>query len=177
VLTEPEHFGGSARDLETIRSAVDIPLVKKDFHVDIIQILEARALGASAVLLIARALEPAMLTELAAAARSLTVEPLVEIRDERELEAALAAGARVIGVNSRNLETLVIDSTVCARVIPLIPRGCLAIFESGVKVRADVEAAARTGAAAVLVGSVLSAAAAPAEAVRSLTGVSRLRRG
>jgi indole-3-glycerol phosphate synthase len=177
VLTEPAHFGGAPEDLETIRSAVHIPLLKKDFHVEVSQILEARALGASAALLIARALPPQALCDLAEAARELGVEPLIEVRDERELEAALAARARVIGVNSRNLETLVIDPAVCARLIPLIPSGLVAIFESGVSSRFDVEAAARLGATAVLVGSALSTASSPVEAVRALTGVSRVARG
>jgi indole-3-glycerol phosphate synthase len=177
VLTETTHFGGSAQDLETIRSAVGIPLLKKDFHVDAVQILEARALGASAVLLIARALPAGRLAELAQSARGLGLEPLIEVRDERELDAAIAAGARVIGVNSRNLETLEIDPAVCDRIIPLIPRECVAVFESGVSVRADVERAAAAGAGAVLVGSALSASPDPSAAVRSLTGVPRPSRG
>ena len=177
VLTEPAHFGGSAADLETIRGEVSIPLLKKDFHVDSIQLLEARALGAAAVLLIARAVAPSALTDLAGSARELELEPLIEIRDERELAAALAAGARIIGVNSRDLETLVIDPSVCDRLIPLIPRECVAVFESGVRARSDVVRAAALGATAVLVGSALSTAAAPADAVRRLTGVARSARG
>jgi indole-3-glycerol phosphate synthase len=177
VLTENEHFGGSPADLEEIRAAVPIPLLKKDFHVDALQVFEARALRASALLLIARAVAPATLAELAALARDLGVEPLIEVRDEQELDAAIAAGARVVGVNSRNLETLVIEPAVCDRMIPLVPRECLAVFESGVSQRRDVERAARIGAGAVLVGSVVSASASPTEAVRSLTGVPRIARG
>ncbi|MFL5559935.1 MAG: indole-3-glycerol phosphate synthase TrpC [Gemmatimonadaceae bacterium] len=176
VLTEPEHFGGSPRDLEEIRAAVPIPLLKKDFHVDALQVLEARALRASALLLIARALSPEALAALTKLARELGVEPLVEVRDERELDAAMHAGAHIVGVNSRNLETLVIDPTVCDRIIPLIPRDCIAVFESGVSSRSDVEHAAALGAAAVLVGSAVSAASSPADAVRSLTGVARVER-
>jgi indole-3-glycerol phosphate synthase len=177
VLTEPRHFGGSAQDLEAIRSEVRIPLLKKDFHVDVSQIVEARALGASAVLLIARALPPQALADLAEAARELGVEPLIEIRDERELDSAVAARARVIGVNSRNLETLVIDPEVCTRLLPLIPRDRLAVFESGIASRSDVERAASLGATAVLVGSALSLADSAVEAVRELTGVPRQPRG
>lgn len=177
VLTESAHFGGSASDLETIRGAVDIPLLKKDFHVDVSQVIEARALGASAVLLIARALPPEALCDLAEAARELGIEPLIEVRDERELASAISAGARVIGVNSRNLETLVVDPAACGRLIPMIPRDRVAVFESGVSSRSDVEAAARLGAAAVLVGSALSRADSPADAVRALTGVARNARG
>jgi len=176
VLTEGAHFGGSAEDLEEIRGAVAIPLLKKDFHIDPLQVLEARALRASALLLIARALAPNALVEMAAAAREAGIEPLIEVRDERELATALDAGARVIGVNSRNLETLVIDPTVCPRILPLIPAGCLAVFESGVNSRADVEHAASLGATAVLVGSAVSAAESPRDAVRALTGVPRVAR-
>ena len=177
VLTESAHFGGSPDDLEKIRAVVGIPLLKKDFHIDILQVFEARALGASAILLIARALAPAALGELAAASREAGIEPLIEIRDERELEQALTAGARVVGVNSRNLETLETDPTVCERLIPLIPGDCLTVFESGVRNRSDVETAARVGSTAVLVGSALSTAASPADAVRALTGVPRVPRG
>lgn len=177
VLTEGAHFGGSAEDLEEIRAVVAIPLLKKDFHIDSLQVLEARALRASALLLIARALAPAALSELAAAAREVGIEPLIEVRDERELASAIDAGARAIGVNSRNLETLVMDPSVCSRIIPLIPRDCVAVFESGVASRADVERAASVGATAVLVGSALSTAASPSGAVRALTGVPRVARG
>jgi indole-3-glycerol phosphate synthase len=177
VLTEHAHFGGSPEDLETIRTAVRIPLLKKDFHIDAVQILEARALGASALLLIARAVAPDVLGDLARETRDAGIEPLIEVRDERELDAALDAEARVIGVNSRNLETLEIDPRVCDRIIPRIPPDCVAVFESGVNARADVERAAALGAGAVLVGSVLSASADPTAAVRSLTGVLRAARG
>lgn len=176
VLTEGAHFGGSAEDLEEIRAVVEIPLLKKDFHVDPLQVMEARALRASALLLIARALAPTVLAQMAALAREVGIEPLIEVRDERELEAALAAGARVIGVNTRNLETLRMDPAVCERIVPLVPAGCIAIYESGVSERSDVERAAGLGADAVLVGSALSAAASPTEAVRALTGVARVSR-
>jgi indole-3-glycerol phosphate synthase len=104
ILTEPVHFGGSGADLEEARAYVTIPLLKKDFHVQPVQLLEARALGAAAVLLIARALSPRMLPVMASAARDLGLDMLVEIRSEVELERALAIGADVIGVNSRELE-------------------------------------------------------------------------
>ena len=177
VLTERAHFGGSAEDLEEIRAAVAIPLLKKDFHIDPLQVLEARALRASALLLIARALAPNALIEMAAAAREVGIEALIEVRNERELSSAIDAGARAIGVNSRNLETLVMDPLVCARLIPMIPAECVAIFESGVSGRADVEAAAALGATAVLVGSALSTSPSPTDAVRTLTGVRRGVRG
>jgi indole-3-glycerol phosphate synthase len=176
VLTEGAHFGGSPEDFEEVRAAVSVPLLKKDFHVDPLQLLEARVLRASALLLIARALNPALLIELASFAKDLGLEVLVEVRDERELEAALQTSAPLIGVNSRNLETLVMDPAVCERLIPLVPADRIAIYESGVKNRGDVDTAAKLGADAVLVGSLVSAAPSPASAVRSLTGAPRMAR-
>ncbi|CAA9356570.1 MAG: Indole-3-glycerol phosphate synthase [uncultured Gemmatimonadaceae bacterium] len=173
VLTEPTRFGGSPADLAEAAAATTVPLLKKDFHVDPLQVLEARALGASAVLLIARALDDDALAALAALAHDVGVEPLVEIRDEWELDAALAAGARVIGVNNRDLETLEIDRGTGDRLLPRIPAACVAIAESGVRDAADVAAAARAGADAVLVGSSVSAASDPARAVRALAAVPR----
>ena len=177
VLTEGAHFGGSPEDFEDIRGAVSLPLLKKDFHIDPLQLLEARVLRASAVLLIARALAPAALLELAGLCRELGMDALVEVRDERELELAIQSGAPAIGVNSRNLETLVIDPLVCTRLLPLVPSDRIAIYESGVKTRQDAESAAAAGADAILVGSVVSRAANPAAAVRELVGVPRAGRG
>ncbi len=168
VLTEPDHFGGSAEDLRAVRTAVSIPLLKKDFHIDTVQLLEARALGASAVLLIARALPPADLLRLAAEAHALGLEVLAEVRDERELDTAIRSEAALIGVNNRDLETLAIDPGTCARLLPLLPRGVVAVAESGVSGVGDVERMAAAGADAVLVGSSVSAAADPAAAVRAL---------
>lgn len=172
VLTEPEHFGGSTDDLETVRSTVRIPLLKKDFHIDDVQLLEARTLGASGVLLIARALEPAVLNRLVAVAFALGLEPLVETRSEAELERALAAGAHVVGVNCRDLETLEVDPAVPERLLPQVPRGVVAIWESGISTAADVERAAAAGADAVLVGSAIAGASDVRAAVAALTHVS-----
>ena len=177
ILTEPKHFGGSADDLRAVRAALTIPALKKDFHVAPIQLLEARALGASAALLIARALAPALLDELVAYARAIQLEVLVEVRDEDELERALAAGATMVGVNNRNLESLEIDTGTAERLIPRMRESIVAIAESGVRSRADVERYAACGADAVLVGSMLSASADPAAAVQSLAGVPRRPRG
>jgi indole-3-glycerol phosphate synthase len=173
VLTESTRFGGSNEDLMRARSAVRIPLLRKDFHVEAIQILEARSLGASAALVIARAVSPARLQELMAAGNDEGIEILVEVRDEREIDLALAFGARLIGVNNRNLETLEIDPETSLRLLPLIPREVIAIAESGVKSVADVERLAAAGADAVLVGTGLSASSEPEAAVRSLTGIER----
>jgi indole-3-glycerol phosphate synthase len=177
VLTEPVHFSGSSDDLRSVRAAVSVPALKKDFHVRPIQLLEARALGASAALLIARALAPDRLREMTDVARALALEVLVEVRDEAELDRALECGATMIGVNNRDLETLVIDPTTAERLIPLIPASRVAIAESGIGSRTDVERYACSGADAVLVGSSISAAADPARAALALAGVSRRSRG
>ena len=176
VLTEPTHFGGSPADLEAVRRAVDIPVLKKDFHVHPVQLLEAKALGASAALLIARALAPELLRDLLAEAAALELEVLVEVRDEAELDRALALQASVVGVNNRNLETLAIDPATSERLLRQIPASVIAIAESGVTGRADVERVASAGADAVLVGSSLSAAEDPGTAVRALTGIMRVGR-
>jgi indole-3-glycerol phosphate synthase len=176
VLTEPTRFGGSADDLRAVHARVGIPILRKDFIVDVLQLVEARALGAAAALLIARALDQPHLVSLADAARELGLEPLIEIRDAPELARALAAGARVIGVNSRDLETLVVDAGTIARVVPAIPPAVIAVAESGMRDAADVERAAAAGADAVLVGSAFSAARDPTRAVAALTGIPRLGR-
>jgi indole-3-glycerol phosphate synthase len=173
VLTEPTRFGGSNDDLVRARSAVSIPLLKKDFHVESVQILEARSLGASAALVIARAVPPARLQELMTAGRDAGIEILVEVRNERELELALSFGASLIGVNNRNLETLEIDPEISLRLMQLIPRSVVAIAESGVRSARDVERMASAGADAVLVGTELSRSSRPEKAVRSLTGIVR----
>jgi indole-3-glycerol phosphate synthase len=153
VLTEPSRFGGALEDLSAVSAAVDVPVIRKDFIVAPVQIWEARAAGASAVLLIARALDPNLLPELMACAHDARIGVLVEIRDEQELHRALAIGATVIGVNNRNLETLVIDPGTAPRLIPRIPDGCVAVAESGMTTVEDVRPAAAAGADAILVGS------------------------
>jgi indole-3-glycerol phosphate synthase len=173
VLTEPTRFGGSADDLVLARKSVALPLLKKDFHVEVSQILEARVLGASAALVIARSVPPGRLKDLMTAGADVALEILVEVRDERELDLALSLNASLIGVNNRNLETLEIDAGTSLRILPLIPRGVLAIAESGVKSAADVKRFADAGADAVLVGSELSGARDPEAAVRALTDVAR----
>ena len=177
ILTEPAEFGGSVSDLADAQRATTLPTLKKDFHVHPLQVLEARAAGASALLLIARALPPARLRELADRALGLGLEILVEVRSYAELDDALAIDGAVIGINSRDLETLIIEPAVTARLMAQIPADRIAIAESGVSTRADVERAAAVGADAVLVGSSISAAPDPATAVAALTGVARSRRG
>jgi indole-3-glycerol phosphate synthase len=177
VLTEPVRFGGSIEDLRTVHAAVRLPLLRKDFIVDRMQLLEARVCGASAVLLIARALPRAARFRLAEDARVLGLDVLLEVRDEIELNDALYLEHAVIGINNRNLETLAIDDAVSARLLPLVPANRIAVYESGVSNRADVERAAALGADAVLVGSSLSSALDGGNAVAKLAGVKRQPRG
>ena len=173
VLTEPTFFGGSGADLEAVRLAVPLPVLRKDFHLEVTQMDQAATEGASAVLLIARALAPDELPQLMQAARERSLEVLVEVRSEWELERALECGAEIIGVNSRNLETLEVDDAVPARLLPTIPPGVLAVWESGIAGPGDVRRAAALGADAVLVGSALSVAEDAEAMVRALTGVER----
>ena len=176
ILTEPMRFGGSPEDLSAARARVAVPLLRKDFLVDALQLIEARALGASAVLLIVRALDLEGLRDLIDAATALGLEQLVEVHSETELEMALVAGARIVGVNNRNLETLQVAPTTATRIIPEVPADLLALAESGITDRADVIRAADSGADAVLIGSALSRALDPEAAVAAFVGVPRTRR-
>ena len=173
ILTEASRFGGSNEDLRNARAATTLPLLKKDFHVDVAQIYEAKALGASAALVIVRAVHPKRLWELLDAGVYVRLEILVEVHTERELELALATGAKLIGVNNRDLETLAIDPDISSHLIPLIPPDVIAVAESGVRKADDVKRMADAGADAVLVGSELSASTNPLNAVRALTGIQR----
>lgn len=173
VLTEPTRFGGTLDDLAAVAARVTVPIIRKDFLVHPAQLWEARVHGATAVLLIVRALSPSELPMLMDVARECGVATLVEIRDEAELDRALAVGATVIGVNNRNLETLRIDPTTAPTLIPRIPASCVAVAESGMQTPDDVAASARAGADALLVGSAISASADPASAVRALAGIPR----
>ena len=171
VLTEPTAFGGALADLEVASRRVRIPLIRKDFVVDASQVFEAAAAGASAILLIARALGPAGLGPLVETAGTAGIETLIEVRSADELQWAVDAGADVIGVNTRNLETLEVDAAVALDLLPRVPRGTPAVFESGIRTRIDVDHAALAGADAVLVGSSLSMQGSTSDAVRALTGV------
>ncbi len=173
VLTEPTRFGGSLDDLSAVAARVSVPAIRKDFLVHPVQLWEARVRGATAALLIVRALSPDELPMMMDAARECGLATLVEIRDEAELERALAVGATVIGVNNRNLETLVIDPATAPALIPRIPVACVAVAESGMQRVDDVTPSALAGADAILVGSAISASTDPAAAVRALSGISR----
>jgi indole-3-glycerol phosphate synthase len=168
VLTEPRRFGGSLSDLAAVRAAVDIPVLRKDFVVSSYQVWEARAHGADLVLLIVAALEQEALVSLVERVHSLGMTALVEVHDAAEVRRAVDAGARVIGVNCRDLKTLEVDRQTFARVCPAIPDGIFRIAESGVRGPHDVLDYARTGAHAVLVGESLVTGKNPRSAVADL---------
>jgi indole-3-glycerol phosphate synthase len=173
VLTEADHFGGSLSDLEGVAAVVTLPLIRKDFILHELQVIEARASGAAAVLLIVRALDPSALRDLLAAARRWGIEALVETHDEREVDLALAAGATVIGVNSRDLGDFTINAKAAWALLRQLPSDIVAVAESGMKDVAAVEAAAAAGADAVLVGSALSVADDPGPLLAGMAAVPR----
>jgi indole-3-glycerol phosphate synthase len=152
VLTEPTFFDGSLDHLEAVREAVEIPLLRKDFVVSEYQLHEAKAAGADAVLLIVAALSPAELSRLAARASALGLDALVEVHALEELAPALDAGARLIGVNNRNLRTLEVDVRASQTVIERVPRDVVAISESGLRSAADIERLRAIGYRAFLIG-------------------------
>jgi indole-3-glycerol phosphate synthase len=168
VLTERRKFGGSLDDLAAVRKAVEIPLLRKDFIYSSYQLWEALAYGADLVLLIVAALDQSALVSLVERAQSLGLTPLVEVHDEPEVDRAIDAGARVIGVNARNLRTLEVDRTVFARLAPRIPNGIVKVAESGVRGPHDLFAYAEAGADAVLVGEGLVTDKNPRQAVADL---------
>jgi indole-3-glycerol phosphate synthase len=168
VLTEPDLFKGSLEDLDAARSA-GLPVLRKDFIVDQSQVIESRAWGADAVLLIVRAVGDE-LERLYQSAVSLGMGALVEVYDESELDAALELGASLIGVNHRNLRTFEVDPHRTARLAPKIPRDRTIVALSGIHSRDDVVAARAAGAGAVLVGEALVTAEDPAAAVAMLRG-------
>ena len=168
VLTEGRWFGGSLEDLIAVRAAVSVPVLRKDFIVSSYQVHEARAHGADLILLIVAALEQNALVGLLERAESLGMTALVEVHDEDEADRALEAGARVIGVNARNLRTLEIDRTVFERIAPGLPGNIVKIAESGVRGPHDLIKYASAGADAVLVGEGLVTQKSPRDAVAEL---------
>jgi indole-3-glycerol phosphate synthase len=173
VLTEEPHFGGSLEDLRMVRAAVATPVLRKDFIVDPLQVYESRAAGASAVLLIVRALHREALRDLAALAAELGLARLIEVHTAAELEVAVSLDPEAIGVNSRDLDTFVVDPEAMRPLLGGIPRPILAVAESGMRSRADVVRVAGWGADAVLVGTALAGAASPQDAAAGLVGVPR----
>lgn len=173
VLTDAPHFGGSVSDLAAVADAVALPLLRKDFILDEVQIVEARAAGASAILLIVRALGPENLRLLLTRAQEWGLEALVEVHDAGELAIALDAGARLVGVNSRDLRDFRIDTETAWRLLGKVPRDVIAVAESGIHGAEDVTRAAEAGADAVLIGTALSASPDPGTLMASLVGISR----
>lgn len=168
VLTEERRFGGSLADLDAVRARVDVPVLRKDFVVTPYQVWEARAHGADVVLLIVAALEQTVLTSLVERVHSLGMTALVEAHTEDEVRRALDAGARVVGVNARDLKTLRVDRDTFARLAPLIPDDVVRVAESGVRGPHDVMDYARAGAHAVLVGEALVTDGEPRRSVADL---------
>ncbi|MDR0342653.1 MAG: indole-3-glycerol phosphate synthase TrpC [Nocardiopsaceae bacterium] len=168
VLTEPRRFGGSLADLAACREAVRVPVLRKDFVISSYQLWEARAHGADMVLLIVAALAQNALVSLVERAVSIGLVPLVEVHTESELGRALAAGARVIGVNARDLATLEVDRGVFPRLAPKVPEDVVKIAESGIRGPHDLLAYAAAGADAVLVGESLVTGKNPRSAVADL---------
>ena len=171
VLTEARRFGGSLADLRTVRSAVDTPLLRKDFMVTPYQLHESRAAGADLVLLIVAALDQPTLEKLYAEARGLGLTVLVEVHDAEETRRAVDLGAELIGVNARNLKTLDVDPDTFGRLAPLIPDDRVKVAESGISGVADVERYAAEGANVVLVGEALVRDGDPEAAVASMRGL------
>jgi indole-3-glycerol phosphate synthase len=168
VLTEPGFFDGSLEHLRAVRLAVSLPVLRKDFIVTEFQVVEARAAGADAVLLIVAALDASTLAALLATAQAHELAALVEVHDRRELERALEAGAAIVGVNSRNLKTLQVNGTLFEELAPHIPAGVVAVAESGVKSAAYVRRLHAARYDAFLIGERLMVEADPGAALRAL---------
>jgi len=168
VLTDGPGFGGSLADLAAVRAAVATPLLRKDFVLDRYQLLEARLHGADAALLIVAALSPDALRRLLAESEAVGLAALVEVHDAAEVDVALGAGARLVGVNNRNLSTFEVDLAVSERLLPSLPDGVKGVAESGVRTAADARRLRRAGAANLLVGEALVRADDPGKLIAEL---------
>jgi len=175
VLTDELHFGGTLEDLRDVRAAVGVPVLRKDFIIDPVQLFESRAAGASAILLIVRALDAEQLGELSAVAAGLGLARLVEVHTADELEQAASLAPEAIGVNSRDLATFAVSPEAVAPLLGAVPGDVIAVAESGIATREDVERVAGWGADAILVGTSLARDPNPEAAVRRLAGVPRGR--
>lgn len=170
VLTDRQFFDGDLGFLARARGAVDLPLLRKDFVIDAYQVAEARAAGADGVLLIVVALTASLLAELLAAAREHQLDALVEVHDLAEVDVALSAGARLLGVNHRDLRTFTLDRTLTAQIAPRVPADVVLVGESGIRTSDDIDELGRAGAHAVLVGEHLMRATSPGDALLALRG-------
>lgn len=170
VLTEPEYFLGSDDYLSAVKRAVNIPVIRKDFTIDPYQIYEARIIGADAVLLICALLDTEALMKYIRIADTLGLTALVEAHDAAEVASALEAGARVIGVNNRNLKTFEVDIENSARLRQLVPEHITFVSESGIKTPGDIDALRKNGTDAVLIGETLMRSSRKAEELARLRG-------
>jgi indole-3-glycerol phosphate synthase len=168
VLTDERFFLGSPQHLQQVRRAISLPLLRKDFVFDEYQVYRSRALGADALLLIARVLERRLLTTLIGVSRSLEMDALVEVHSEEDLDKAVACGAAVIGVNNRDLGTMTASLETSLRLAPHLPADALRVSESGIETREDLERLAAAGYHAFLIGERLMREADPGEALRAL---------
>ena len=168
VLTEERFFQGSLLHLEEIRHAVDCPLLRKDFMLDPYQLVEAKSYGADAVLFIAAMLEPGLMRELREQATALSLDALVEVHSEKELEMAIAAGAQLLGINNRDLRTFEVNLSTTERLVPLIPAGTPAICESGIDRPNQIRRVEKLGIHIFLIGESLMRAPEPGEKLAEL---------
>jgi indole-3-glycerol phosphate synthase len=169
VLTEEAHFGGSLEDLHEARAATMLPILRKDFCVDLYQIYETKVAGADAVLLVVGSLRRDEVERLYGEAQALDVDAIVEVHDEEELYCALELDVDVIGINNRNLEDFTVDIQTTVDLLAAIPTGKIVVSESGIRSRAEIEELERVGVDAVLIGESLMRAPDPEAAVRDLT--------
>ena len=170
VLTEQRRFGGTLADLDAVRKAIDLPILRKDFMVDEYQFYEARAHGADVVLLIVAALSKNQLEDYFHLSTELGMRSLIEVHTNDELERALEISPQIIGVNSRNLKTLEVDARAFAELIPQVPSTIARVAESGISTREEVEFAQECGATAILVGEALVRSGSPSVAINQLLG-------
>ena len=170
VLTDKQYFDGDLAFLARVRERVALPLLRKDFIVDPYQVVEARAAGADAILLIVAALDKKQLAELMAVAEEHALDVLVEVHTQKEAEVALAVGTTLLGVNHRDLKTFTIDMSLTSAVAPMLPPDVVLVAESGIRTAADVQLLGAVGAHAVLVGEQLMRAESPGAALRALRG-------
>lgn len=176
VLTDREYFGGSAADLEAARSAVSLPVLRKDFTLDALHVVEARAAGADAVLLIVRLLSDTELERLHAEASGLGMAAMVEVHDYAELERALRLGAAIVGINNRDLATFRTDLDTTLRLLDDVPDDVIVVSESGIRGPHDVGLLGDSGVDAILVGETLLRADDPEQAARAMSRVPRRER-
>jgi indole-3-glycerol phosphate synthase len=168
VLTEEHFFQGSLTHLEEIKAAVTVPLLRKDFIIDRYQVTEARSYGADAILLIAALLEPSLLRDLHETAAALSLDTLVEVHNEQELERALEAGAEIIGINNRDLKTFEVSLATTEKLVPRVPAGTLTICESGIEGAEQIRQVERWGIHIFLIGESLMRAPSPGEKLQEL---------